>query len=151
MTEFGQWLSGVVPESTGRERHMAAGFRADLRAEKRQEREEEARRQEAAARAERTALAARQLGVDLGDLTRAATRLGDAQAEVTRLAEELAKAEAKRDSARRGVEHINDLLGQAHRIAAGDTGPAGELPTSRHARQVLAEVQRSGASWWEAG
>src|SRR5205823_4601742 len=130
------------------DRASAASMRQDAAAEKREERERQAREAAAIERFERTALVARQLGIEPGAMSAASVKLGDQQAVVGGLREELERAEKKLAAYTRNVEYINRMMSQAAEAAGGRDGYPGEMPASRHARQVAAEVRQAARSSW---
>ncbi len=131
------------------ERAQAVTARRDAAESRQEERERGAREAASADRAERTATIARQLGLEPGAMSQAAQKLGDAQAEAAGLRDQLERAEKKVATAERNMEYINRMMAAATEAANGQP-VAGELPASRHAREVAAELTRAArASWYE--
>lgn len=145
MTNYAEWIGQFVPENVSAlDRARMATAAEDARAAKRAETAQRNRE----AQAEQVAVAARHLGIEPGETTRAALRVGEQETIVAGLREKLAKEERKLAAARKDFDHVQRTMAQLAEATGGRVKDVpGELAASRHMRQVAADVQRGG--WWQ--
>ena len=145
MTSNRDFVAGFVPQNLSAfEKAMIATRRGEAEAAKKAEREQRT----AEARAEAVAEAARALGLEPGATIEAGLRLGEQEAVVGGLREQLAKEEQKLTRLREHVDGLQRMMAQATGAVDGRRMDVpGELAASRHAREVLADVQQRG--WWQ--